>query len=640
MVTPGARGPASAVPTPAPAPTPGCPACAGPRRIPGPLRASQKARSGPCAPGATIATHAAVPTSPTRDIGRHLETEPSGPDRLDGGAIVGRVLREQGVRYVFAINGGHTFPILAALRENGVTMIHMRHEQSCAYAADAYARTTGTAGVLSVTAGCGLTNAVTGLCVAGLTGSAVVCIAGQHPTTEDQLGSFQEAYGSEICRSFSKFTKRVLDWSTIRTDVQLAFREALAPPQGPALVEIPTNVLYQQDETSRLRRGARVYDTDEIRSQGDPRQVARALELLAAAERPLIAAGDGVFWSGASAELRELAELAQCPVYTRRAAQGAVPEDHPLAVRGAWKKPFTGRADVVLAVGFRFWSGEHFGEPPTWNAGARYVQIDPVPSRLGWHVPAEVPILGDPKLVLRQLIDTAKREQIAFAREQRAAWLEEVGTARRSFEEALSAQATEVAETVPIHPARVVRDLLQTMQRDATLVIDSFTLSGWLSQWFPARFAGQVIDAGPLAPVGHGIGMGIGAQLARPGKQVIVVIGDGGFGIGGMEIETALKHRLPIVTVLWNNSSWGPSFERMPMLRGRVDPFDMLPDLRYDRMFEAIGCHGEFVQRPDELVPALERAFAAGRPSVVNILGDRRIGHARLGGNLLGSTRV
>src|SRR5215467_12487009 len=159
------------------------------------------------------------------------------------------------------------------------------------------------------------------------------------------------------------------------------------------------------------------------------------------------------------------------------------------------------------------------------------------------------------------------------------------------------------------------------LDRDATLVIDSFTLSGWLSQWFAARFPGQILDAGPLAPVGHGPGMSIGAQLARPGKQVIEVIGDGGFGIGAMELETALKHKLPIVTVLWNNSSWGPSFDQMPMLRGRVDPLDMLPELRYDRMFEAIGLHGEFVRQPDEIRPALERAFKAGKPSVVNVIG-------------------
>jgi acetolactate synthase-1/2/3 large subunit len=574
-------------------------------------------------------------------MGQHLGREPgTSSSLLDGGAIVGRILRECGVEYVFAINGGHTFPILAALRENGIRMIHMRHEQSCAYAADAYARTTARPGVLSVTAGCGLTNAVTGLCVAGLTGSAVVCIAGQHPTTEDQLGSFQEAYGSEICRSFTKFTKRVLDWSTIQVDVRTAFREAIMPPQGPTLVEIPTNVLYRQEDAAHLRKGARVYGPDELRSQADPRQIERILELLAVAERPLVAAGDGVFWSGAATELRELAELAHLPVYSRRAAQGCLPEDHPLAVRGAWKKAFTGRADLVIAVGFRFWSGEHFGEPPTWNDTATYVQIDPTPSRVGWHVPAAVPVVGDPKLVLRQLLTTIAEQRLSFSRERRDAWLTEIDAARARFDAALVAQAAEVAESVPIHPARAVRDLIEVMDRDATVVVDSFTLSGWLSQWLAARFAGQVLDAGPLAPVGHGIGMGIGAQLARPGKQVVVVIGDGGFGIGAMEIETALKHRLPVVTVLWNNSSWGPSFERMPMLRGRVDPFDMLPDLRYDKMFEAVGCHGELVAKPAELRPALERAFAAGKPAVVNVLGDRRVGHARLGGNLLGSTKV
>jgi acetolactate synthase-1/2/3 large subunit len=578
----------------------------------------------------------------TRKMGESLGKPPADAQaaKVDGGALVGRVLHEQDVRYVFTVNGGHIWPILARLRENGIQMIHMRHEQSCAYAADGYARTSGRPGVLSVTAGCGLTNAVTGLCVAGLTGSPVVCLAGQHPTAEDQLGSFQEAYGAEICRSFSKFTKRVLDWSTIALDVRMAFREATAPPPGPALVEIPTNILYHHDEPARQRRGARVYRPEELRCAGDPAAVDRALEALAAAERPLIVAGDGIFWSDAAQELRAFAARMQLPVYTRRAGQGAVPEDDPLAVRGAWKKPFTGRADVVLALGFRFWSGEHFGEPPTWSAAATYIQVDSAPSRVGWHVEAGIPIVGDPKLVLRQLTDRAEARGLDGARRRDGAWLREVLQVRESFARALRAQADEVHDALPIHPARLTRELLEVMDADATLVIDSFTLSGWLSQWFAARFPGQILDAGPLAPVGHGPGMAIGAQLARPGKQVILVIGDGGFGIGAMELETALKHRLPIVTLLWNNSSWGPSFEQMPMLRGRVDPFDMLPDLRYDRMFEAIGCHGEYVVRPEEIRPALERALAAGRPSVINVIGDPRVGHARLGGNLLGSTQV
>src|SRR5436309_6022385 len=239
----------------------------------------------------------------TRSMGESLVRAPSGPGaaRADGGALVARVLGAAGVRHLFTVNGGHIWPILAHLREHGVQMIHMRHEQSCAYAADGYARTSGRPGVLSVTAGCGLTNAVTGLCVAGLTGSPVVCLAGQHPTTEDQLGSFQEAYGVDICRTFSKFTKRVLAWSTIAADVRLAFREAMSPPPGPTLVEIPTNILYHHDEPAKQRRGARVYAPAELRSAGNPVAVERALEACAASDPALILCCFGMSTSDAPA---------------------------------------------------------------------------------------------------------------------------------------------------------------------------------------------------------------------------------------------------------------------------------------------------------------------------------------------------
>ena len=564
--------------------------------------------------------------------------EPTKPANVDGGTLVGRVLQSQGVKYLFAINGGHTFPILATLREHGVKLIHMRHEQACAYAADGWARTSATPGVCCVTAGCGLMNAVTGLCGAGLAGSAVVCIAGQHPTTEDALGSFQEAYGAEVCRTFSKFTKRVVDWSTIEVDLRQAFREATTPPQGPALVEIPTNILYHRDDESEQRRGARVYAVDELRSAADPRSIERAIEILRAAERPLVAAGDGIFWSGASAELREFAELTGIPVYARRTGQGALPEDHPLAVRGPWKKPFTGRADAVLAIGFRFWSGEKFGEPPTWSDKARYIQADASPARIGLHVPAEVAIVGDSKFVLRQLAEAARL--LDWSRKRESAWLREIAEARGSYERAIAEQEEKHHDCVPIHPSRLARELCEAMDRDATVVIDSYTMSGWMSQWFRARFPGQVVDAGPLGPVGHGVGMAIGAQLARPGKQVVLVVGDGGLGIGGFDLETARRYGLPIVAVLWNNSSWGPGLEEWPILRGRTDPFDMLPNLRYDRMFELMDCHGEHVERTEEIRPALERALRAGKTALVNVIGDRRIGHPSLGGNLLGSTRV
>src|ERR1700730_7895719 len=566
------------------------------------------------------------------------ESGPSTTAKIDGGSLVGRVLQSQGVKYLFAVNGGHTWPILAVLREYGVKLIHMRHEQSCAYAADGWARSTGTPGVCSVTAGCGLTNAVTGLCAAGLAGSSVVCIAGQHPTTEDALGSFQEAYGSEICRSFSKFTKRILDWSTIEVDLRQAFREATSPPQGVTLVEIPTNILYQGGLERNQRHGAKVYNSGELRSAADPRSIDRAIEIFLAAERPLIAAGDGIFWSGAAAELQQFVELTGIPAYVRRTGQGALPEDHPLAIRGPWKKPFTGRADAVLAIGFRFWSGEKFGETPTWSEKAHYIQVDATPTRIGLHVPAEVAIVGDAKLVLRQLTAAARGQD--WKRLRQSKWVQDVAEVRGNYERQIAEQEEEHHDRIPIHPARIARELCEVMDRDATLVIDSFTMSGWMSQWFRASFPGQILDAGPLAPVGHGVGMAIGAQLARPGKQVVLVIGDGGIGISGFDLETARRYGLPIVAVLWNNSSWGPSFEEMPFLKNRTDPFDMLPNQRYDRIFELMDCHGEHVEQPAQFPPALERALRAGKTALVNVIGDRSIGHPSLGGNLLGSTRV
>jgi acetolactate synthase-1/2/3 large subunit len=516
----------------------------------------------------------------------------------------------------------------------------MRHEQATAYAADGYARVTGQPGVCCVTAGCGLTNAVTGLCVAGLTGSSVVCISGQHPVGEDGLGSFQEAYGADICRSFSKFTHRVLDWHRISFDVRQAFRQAMLPPQGVSVLEIPTNVLYHQQEETEQVPGAKVYQPDELRSQGDPRSIERVADMLAHSERPLLVGGDGVFWSGAAAELVELAELTNTPVYTRRAGHGSLSEAHPLAVQGAWKKPFTGRADLVIAIGFRFWSGEKFGQPPTWTDKAKYVQVDATPARIGWQVPAEVALVGDPKLVLRQLIEAVKSRKKDFPASKNADWLGEVNTARENFRKLVHDRSQKVRSEQPIHPDRLLSDLVSVADEDATVVVDSFTLSGYISHHWTVRFPGQIVDAGPLAPVGHGIGMAIGAQLGRPGKQVITVIGDGGIGIGGWDLETAAKYNIPIITVLWNNSSWGPSFEQMPMLKGRTDAFDMIPGIRYDRIFQEMGCHGEHVEQADEIIPALKRAFASGKPSVINVVGDKRIGHPTLGGNLLGSTQV
>ncbi len=318
--------------------------------------------------------------------------EPAAATRVDGGELVSRVLESQGVKYLFAINGGHTFPILATLREHGIKLIHMRHEQACAYAADAYARTSGAPGVCSVTAGCGLTNAVTGLCGAGLAGSAVVCIAGQHPTTRGPAGVVPGGIrlgGLPHVLEVHQAGARLDDDrgrpapGVSRGDDSAAGRFARRDPDQ--------HPVRAADDATEQRRGAKVVPPDELRvgrrsarRSSAPRAVAVCRAAVA------LRRATAFFGPARPRELGEFAELTGIPAYARRTGQGALPEDHPLAIRGVWKKPFTGRADVVLAIGFRFWSGEKFGEPPTWSDKARYIQVDATPNRIGLHVPAEL----------------------------------------------------------------------------------------------------------------------------------------------------------------------------------------------------------------------------------------------------------
>ena len=244
------------------------------------------------------------------------------------------------------------------------------------------------------------------------------------------------------------------------------------------------------------------------------------------------------------------------------------------------------------------------------------------------------------------MIEAGSQVDPAAAGKSRAGWLEQVAEVRRKYEQMVASRASKTKERLPIHPERLIADLVSVIDRDATVVIDSFTLSGWMNQYFLAHFPGQVLDSGPLAPVGHGVAMAIGAQLARPGKQVIALVGDGGIGIGGMEMETALRYRLPITVVLWNNGCWGPAYEdwgpsfekQYPFFAGRLqglaEEFKITQQARYDRCFEALGCYGELVERPEAIVPALERALHAGKPSLLNVIGDSAAGHPGLTGTL------
>ncbi|MFC2016310.1 thiamine pyrophosphate-binding protein [Chloroflexota bacterium] len=542
---------------------------------------------------------------------------------LTGGQFVARILKEEGVEFAAGVHGGHIWGLLQPIfGEQGIRMIHCRHEQSGAYIADGWGRVTGLPGVCFGTAGPGLFNMVSGLSHAYLCRSPVVALVGQHGTLEDGRTPFQEGYAEDTCKSFTKWTKRIVHIGQISYFVQRAFRDAAAYPPGPVVIELPTNIIGQKaDENAQPGYLPKENYAEPKEGGGDSVTVEKVVRMLLEAERPIIIGGDGIHYSKAQDELKEFVELLRIPVHTRRMGRGSVPEDHPLAFTGAYRRPILNNADVIAIFGLRMGFLEHFGDPPTYSHKARYILVSESRDDLDARVPAEVRLLADPKIVLKQMIDCAK--DLMKKPPERKEWLDEVTKAKEAAQEATREQVEGVRNNHPIHPHFLAQEVVNVADNDATFILDGYTLAGFSTDKIVARFSGQILDSGTQGGVGHGVGMGIGAQLARPGKQVVPLLGDGGIGVTGFDVETAARNNLPIVYVLFNNSGW-MSLQRQKEALPIKDSWGMLPDIRYDEIFERMGCHGEFVTQPEQMRPALERAFNSGKTSVINIIPDDR----------------
>ena len=546
-------------------------------------------------------------------------------EELSGVQAVSRVLKEEGVKQVFGVHGSHVWGLLNQICQDGIKMIHMRHEQSGAYAADGWGRVARTPGVCFGTAGPGAYNMVGALAHAQLCRSPVIAITGQHPTTQDGWGSWQEAYGEEACRPVTKWSKRVLDTGSVAYWMQKAFRDAVAYPPGPILVEIPQNVLGllgnapTAPQLGYLPKGENNGPTP---AQGDPGEVEKAVRMLLGATNPIVMAGNGIFWARASEELREFVELTRIPVHTRRMGRGAVPEDHPLAFTGGYRKPLFRACDVMLIVGHQLNCLENFGQPPTYGTDTTYIQVGEAEVEFSAMLPSKVSIRGNPRLVLRQMIDCAR--SMLKETPDRSEWLDTIDRTREPYRKQQREESEAVRDVRPIHPRFMAQEIVDFLDDSATIIYDSFTLVGFSTDRIEAKFAGQVLDAGSYGAVGHSIGMGIGAQLARPGKQVISLLGDGGLGVSAFDVETAARYNIPVVYFLFNNSGWiSTTFQEL--LCPDMDSWGMLPDIRYDKIFAEMGCHTELVTEPDQIKPALERAFNSGKTALINAFPDKTV---------------
>ena len=526
---------------------------------------------------------------------------------LTGSELLARSLASQGMDTLFFLMGGPMLETESACIKLGVRAVDTRHEQAAAMMAHAYGRVTRRPGVCMGCSGPGTTNLVTGVANAFVDAAPLIAVGGSSPRVYLGMEAFQEIDQVAIMRPITKWAERVLDARRIPEFVATAFRQATTGRPGPVYLDLPGDVLGEAVDEASVPFPGRVEAVP--RPQGDPTAVADAVGLLARAERPLIVGGSGVWWSDAASAFQAFVEATGIPFYTTPISRGVIPEDHELAFLNARAKAFA-EADVLLAVGTRFNYVLQFGRPPRFAADLKVIQVDVNPSQLGWNRRVDVPIVGDARAVLQQLV-AAARPRIEASRY--AAWVSKLGAL--DVEKAAEMTRLMATDQVPIHPLRLCKEVRDFLRRDAILVVDGQEILNYGRQSIPTFAPGHRLNSGAFGCMGVGLPFGIGAKVARPEAQVVVLHGDGSYGLNAMEIDTAVRHRIPVLVVISNNGGW------------TADPQGSKPGrnlgfTRYDKVAQDLGAHGEYVEKPHEIRPALERAGASGKPAVVNVVTD------------------
>jgi acetolactate synthase-1/2/3 large subunit len=349
------------------------------------------------------------------------------------------------------------------------------------------------------------------------------------------------------------------------------------------------------------------------RTQGDSGAIKEAIALLAKAERPLVIAGSGVWWSDGAAALQTFVEAAGIPFYTKPISRGLIPEDHALSFLNARSTAFT-EADVLLAVGTRFDWMIQFGRPPRFGADVKVIHVDVNPAELGHNRDVDVPIAGDARAVLEQLTAEGRGK---LDPKRYGNWTGRLRVI--DAEKGAESDKAMSSDKLPIHPLRLCKEVRDFMRRDTILVVDGQEILNFGRQAIPTYTPGHRLNSGAFGTMGVGLPYGVGAKVAKPDAHVLVLHGDGSFGINAMDIDTAVRHKINVVCVISNNGGWTAD---APWSRPLPKPGRNLGFTRYDRLAMDLGAHGEHVEKPNDIRPALERAFAAGKPAVVNVITD------------------
>jgi thiamine pyrophosphate-dependent acetolactate synthase large subunit-like protein len=539
---------------------------------------------------------------------------------LTGSEILARCLRKEGTENLFFLMGGPMLLAESSCIKEGIRMIDVRHEQAAAFMAQAYSRLLQKPGVCMAASGPGVANLVTGLANALIDCAPVVAIGGSSPISQFGRQVFQEIDQVALMRGCTKHVDRVHNLKRIPQQVNFALQKSMAGKPGPAYLDFPGDILYQKIDESTVDWsfcGRKLLDA---RPLGDPRQITRLIDALAAARKPLLVSGSGVIWSRASGEMQALVEKIGIPFYTTPQGRGVVPDDHPYSYLAMRSTAFRD-ADLIVVLGTRMNYIIGHAAPPRFSAAATIARIDIDAEEMATAArTVDIPIVGDCRMVLEQLIEGIGHRITPDTYKSWRQTLAEGEAAKRA-----SSGANRPAENGEIHPVRLLEEIRGFARRDAILCVDGQEILNFGRQTLPTFVPGHRLNSGPFGTMGVGLPFGIGAKIAKPDTQVIVVHGDGSFGLNAMELDTAVRHHIPILVVISLNGGWTADPKR-------EKPGRDLGYTRFDRIAEALGAYGEYVSQPEEIRPALERAQAKvdeGMTALVNVRTDYR---ARYGG--------
>ena len=533
-----------------------------------------------------------------------------------GGRLTAKALKAAGVECVFTLSGGHVMGIYDGCIDEGIRVIDVRHEQAATHAADAWARLNpGKVGVAILTAGPGVTDGVTGVANAWRANSPILVIGGQGPFNNLRRGSLQEMDHVGLMRPITKWADACYETRRIPEYVELAVRTALSGVPGPAFLEIPMDVLHAPIDVDSVPmprfRDYRVASTAPVDLATE------AAGILATAERPMVMAGTGLKWSEGGPQLRAFVEATGIPCFTNGMGRGQLPMSHPQFFNRSRKQALA-EADVVVLAGTPLDFRMRFGA--SIPATAKIVQLDLDDTLIGQNRSADVGLVGNIGANFGALTDAVGTAGgVDFS-----GWSAKLRAVEDAAETALAAELT--SDEVPIDPMRLCAEIAAFVDADSInemmiVIGDGGDIVAQASKVLRVPEHGTWMDPGPLGTLGVGMPFALAAQLAHPESRVLIIYGDGSFGLNGFEFDTAVRFGLPIVGIVGNDAAWGQMMRPQAMLFGqdRLVATE-LRRTRYDLVVEALGGHGECVTAPSEIRPALERAFASGKPALVNVM--------------------